>query len=287
MTSAADGSTTGPALEQLRYRLHRLHRENGEPSYRVIARRTGRAVAHETARVVLRCESPPRWGPLELLVEALGGDVDEFRALWIAMRDEVSPLALPTAAEQDEPEEPSPVAQLSIPELADAEADLQDRVAEHSRREGETRTDLLAALEARADLSDRLAVLHEELGRERGRSEELRRRVDELEAELAVCARRVVWLQDELRALRDERLGLLKQLNGLHIRRAELYFTWAREEERRRRAAEAGREVAGQERDREVADLRVRLAGAESLLRSLAASRSQEDQFLAGRDDTG
>ncbi|AXK33608.1 hypothetical protein DVA86_14050 [Streptomyces armeniacus] len=142
---------SGAALERPRYRLRLLHRQSGEPSFRVVAQRTGKAISHTTAG--------------------------------------------------------------------------------RSHREGETHKELLLTLEARADLADRLTHLHEQLGRERGRNEELSQRVADLEAERREHSRRIERLQDELREVRDERLALLEQLSGLHARRAELYFTWARDEE--------------------------------------------------------
>jgi class 3 adenylate cyclase len=80
-------SSAGDPLVKLRNRLQRIHRHNGEPSTREISRRTGKAISHTTVNLVLRCIKNPRWGQLELVVEALGGNVDEFRSLWIAVRD--------------------------------------------------------------------------------------------------------------------------------------------------------------------------------------------------------
>ncbi len=77
----------GDPLDHLRNRLQRLHRLRGEPSVRVLSKRTEHAITHSTVHAVLRCERTPRWGPLEVVVEALGGAVDEFLALWVAVRD--------------------------------------------------------------------------------------------------------------------------------------------------------------------------------------------------------
>lgn len=74
-------------LAVLRDRIQRLHRTTGEPSTRDIAHRTGGTFSHTTVHAVLRCQKVPRWGQLELVVEALGGSTDEFRQLWIAVRD--------------------------------------------------------------------------------------------------------------------------------------------------------------------------------------------------------
>ena len=77
----------GDPLGQLRIRLQRLHRLRGEPSVRDLSKRTGHAITYTTVHAVLKCERTPKWGPLELVVEALGGEVEEFRPLWIAIRD--------------------------------------------------------------------------------------------------------------------------------------------------------------------------------------------------------
>lgn len=53
----------------------------------MLERRTHRAISHTTVRSVLRCEKVPRWGPVEVIVSELGGDIDEFRQLWVAARD--------------------------------------------------------------------------------------------------------------------------------------------------------------------------------------------------------
>jgi hypothetical protein len=52
---------------------------------RKIARDTC-ALSHDTVHRVLTGPELPRWGPLELVVEALGGDVEAFRELWVSAR---------------------------------------------------------------------------------------------------------------------------------------------------------------------------------------------------------
>jgi hypothetical protein len=76
--------TPGP-FHDLLSELRDLHLRAGEPSMRAIARAT-RALSHDTVHRVLVGPALPRWGPLELVVEALGGDVERFRDLWLAAR---------------------------------------------------------------------------------------------------------------------------------------------------------------------------------------------------------
>lgn len=66
--------------------LRELYLLAGEPSMRVIARSTGDAVSRDTVHRVLTRPELPRWGQLELVVEALNGDVEKFRVLWISAR---------------------------------------------------------------------------------------------------------------------------------------------------------------------------------------------------------
>jgi DNA-binding phage protein len=76
--------TSGPAHD-LQVALRRLYLVAGAPSVRDIAKKTG-ALSRDTVHRVLTRPGLPRWGTLELIVEALGGDIETFRILWIAAR---------------------------------------------------------------------------------------------------------------------------------------------------------------------------------------------------------
>ena len=88
---SAPPATTTPAAEdplgRLRSQLQRLRLHSGDPSAREIARKTDKAVSHTTVTTVLRCGKNPRWSQLEIIVEALKGDVEQFRPLWIAAEE--------------------------------------------------------------------------------------------------------------------------------------------------------------------------------------------------------
>ncbi len=62
--------------------LHVLHHRTGWPSLRRLAAGTG--VSHTTVSKAFSSPMLPSWGTLELLAEAMGGDVDWFRTLWLA-----------------------------------------------------------------------------------------------------------------------------------------------------------------------------------------------------------
>jgi hypothetical protein len=71
------------AVDELFASLHTLHLHAGEPSMQQLAEQTA-VLSHDTVYRVLAGPAVPKWGPLELVVEVLHGDVDKFRALWLA-----------------------------------------------------------------------------------------------------------------------------------------------------------------------------------------------------------
>lgn len=65
--------------------LRELHLRAGQPSLRRVAR-AARGVSHDTVHRLLVGATVPSWGALELVVEVLEGEVDEFRQLWMCAR---------------------------------------------------------------------------------------------------------------------------------------------------------------------------------------------------------
>jgi len=63
--------------------LHELHLRSGAPSGRNLARLTRHQVGHSTVSGVLAGTKVPDWRVLSVMVRALGGDEEEFRALWV------------------------------------------------------------------------------------------------------------------------------------------------------------------------------------------------------------
>jgi len=61
--------------------LHDLHHRSGWPSLRDLAREVG--CSRTTVSAAFSQPRVPRWGLVELLVEALGGDTDTFHRLWL------------------------------------------------------------------------------------------------------------------------------------------------------------------------------------------------------------
>ncbi len=77
--------------------LHGLHHRAGWPSLRVLAR--GAGCSPTTVSAVFSSPRLPTWGVLELLVEAMGGDVEPFRELWQAAGSPPgSPVEVPAAS---------------------------------------------------------------------------------------------------------------------------------------------------------------------------------------------
>jgi len=74
--SLAKPDMATPAARRLVDALHELHHHAGRPSLRDLGRQVG--VSRTTVGAAFSEPRVPRWGLLELIVEALGGDVDEF-----------------------------------------------------------------------------------------------------------------------------------------------------------------------------------------------------------------
>jgi tetratricopeptide (TPR) repeat protein len=68
--------------------LHDLHHRAGRPSLRTIAGHVG--CSPTTVSAVFSSSRLPTWGVLELVVESLGGDVQQFRTLWLAADADVA-----------------------------------------------------------------------------------------------------------------------------------------------------------------------------------------------------
>jgi tetratricopeptide (TPR) repeat protein len=81
-------------------RLHELHHRAGWPSLREMAKEVG--CSHTTISAAFSEPRVPRWGLLELIVEALGGEPAEFHQLWLA----ASRLPDAAAAEPPPPHRP-------------------------------------------------------------------------------------------------------------------------------------------------------------------------------------
>jgi tetratricopeptide (TPR) repeat protein len=79
----------GP-LRALSDALHTLHHEAGRPSLRDLARQVG--CSRTTVSSVFSEPRPPRWGILELVVEALGADTRPFHRLWLDATTEPDPI---------------------------------------------------------------------------------------------------------------------------------------------------------------------------------------------------
>ena len=72
--------------------LHDLHHRAGWPSLRRLAREAG--CSPTTVSNVFSSPRLPSWGVLELIVEAMGGDVAEFRELWLASGRQDTPESI-------------------------------------------------------------------------------------------------------------------------------------------------------------------------------------------------
>jgi transcriptional regulator with XRE-family HTH domain len=80
----------GTRQDDLAAALRRLHRAAGEPSTHEIGKAIG--YSHTTVANALRGRRRPTWRVLKAVVTYLEGDLETFRAHWIAVRDLEEPL---------------------------------------------------------------------------------------------------------------------------------------------------------------------------------------------------
>jgi hypothetical protein len=78
--------------------LRELHRKTGQPSSRSLAAKIG-GMSHTTIASALRGPKVPTWPVVVRLVEALDGDLESIRELWIEARE---PLEIRTPADKSE-----------------------------------------------------------------------------------------------------------------------------------------------------------------------------------------
>lgn len=76
---------SNPNWDEYYSALLALHLKAGAPSSRTIKARAGGEISHATVNDVLHGRRLPGWRTLELIVQALDGDLDEFRRLWGTM----------------------------------------------------------------------------------------------------------------------------------------------------------------------------------------------------------
>ena len=92
-------------LEELLNQVRIAYRSAGEPSYRNIARITGRRLSPSTISRIFRATTPPKWFNLELLLTALGVPAQDLKTvwhpLWAKAQNTVNPITDPTAASQE------------------------------------------------------------------------------------------------------------------------------------------------------------------------------------------
>jgi TIR domain len=94
----ADGHVETYQEHQFFRALRELHRRAGQPSSRSIASKIG-AVSHTTVSSALRGPKVPTWPIVAKIVDALDGDLEEIRELWIEARE---PLEIRTRADETE-----------------------------------------------------------------------------------------------------------------------------------------------------------------------------------------
>lgn len=208
---------------------------------RTLQSMTKNAVGFNTISKVLKCERLPTWSSLQPVVLALDGDVEEFRRLWLAVRDCQMPLdTSPRVDSARETYDDRPRLELPRGLGADdaAQQDLQERMYAQEQEEDSLRRQLAAATERAADLADELVRLRARLGhlkQQASTAETLRSvllaNISELERERNQLQEQCEALLEDIRKSRDKYSELQKENVELAVRMGNLNFEWARSEE--------------------------------------------------------
>ena len=217
----------------LRFRLQRLRRQQGEPSLREIAIRTKRAVSHATVRSVLVGDRLPRWGQVEVVVEALDGNAEDFRRLWIAARDRQDQSAEGEKS-YDEPLEVSPgLAELprTLHELEAARTDVDEEIGRSRQRETDVAQELFEAREERADRDDEIKRLQARAAVDEVQRQYLEGEIGRLESNRNRLTVRIRELETALGVVQDDLVRLTQEKAELSERYGQLRWDWARHEE--------------------------------------------------------
>lgn len=81
---------TGQPRDNLSAALQHLRRQAGDPSFRKIAKAT--SYSHTTVAEAITGSRRVSWEAIRQIVRYLGGDVDEAKQLWLAVRELEEPL---------------------------------------------------------------------------------------------------------------------------------------------------------------------------------------------------
>ncbi len=229
-------TVVGGPLAVLRLSLQRLRREQGEPSLRKIAARTHGAISHATVSTVLAAETLPRWGQVEVVVEALDGDGEHFRKLWVAARDQQDLPAVvedPLAGTLPDTPSWSDLPQ-TMPELEAARTTVEDEIAQKRRQENDLARELFEAREERADREDEIGRLRSRVIAEETRRRYLEEEISRLENTRDRLTKRINQLESSLAVVHEDLAQLEREKAALAERRSDLRWDWARHEEAER-----------------------------------------------------
>ena len=240
--------TQGVALARLRSKLEWLRREEGDPSFREIERRSKRLqlpLTYGTARNVLKCDRLPTWDQVAWLVKALRGDEQTFRQLWQAAAQEDNPLAPVPEDVVDDADEPHIPRVETIGEADQAQHSLDERAAGVRHEMRSLIEQLRSATNQLGGFNDRLTSLNAALDQIRHQADadaaeiaRLTKERDDLQKECDRLAGQIEELKERLRNAGEDEIDLLREAVQVAAQRAELYRGLARSEETARRRYE-------------------------------------------------
>jgi archaellum component FlaC len=273
--------TQGVALARLRSKLEWLRREEGDPSFREIERRSKRLqlpLTYGTARNVLKCDRLPTWDQVAWLVKALRGDEQTFRQLWQAAAQEDNPLAPVPEDVVDDADEPHIPRVETIGEADQAQHSLDERAAGVRHEMRSLIEQLRSATNQLGGFNDRLTSLNAALDQIRHQADadaaeiaRLTKERDDLQKECDRLAGQIEELKERLRNAGEDEIDLLREAVQVAAQRAELYEQDLHDERENVRALKADLAAARRDAGMRSGEQRIRdhLADAEYLARTI------------------
>ena len=237
MPAGSDESQRKNSLENLQRRMREIHGDDGSPGPQVVADRTVGGVSPSTVSKMLSGSSLPGWDHWVQVIEALGGDVREFEALWAAAQREAGGFEVDagrngSGAEcaANLPDNPSDLLALGqyLSRRALDQRDQRDRIMEELRQ----------AASQRDQVSDMICQLKQDRDTDFRRRRELEERIEALEADKRKLNQQIKKLKGKLYAATAERERNASQLAELNQKLGELHFERAQYEERLRQQSE-------------------------------------------------
>jgi hypothetical protein len=237
MPAGSDESRRKISLENLQRRMREIHGDDGCPEPQILARRTVGGVSPSTVSKMLHGSTLPGWDHWIQVIEALGGDVSEFEALWAAAQREAGGFEVEQGPNGSGAEHAANLPD-NTSDLVALGRYLSRRAVDQRDQRDQILEELRQAATQRDQVSDVIRRLSQDRDTDSQRRRELEERIAALEADKRKLNQQIKKLKGKLYAATAERERNATQLADLNEKLGELHFERAQYEERLRQQSE-------------------------------------------------